>query len=174
MTVINNLQKAINLWFYISYNLIKSDKESLDFFLNFLLLLLSHLDYYTSIRPKTLTYLNGNWHIKKIKFPSGNHTCSTAPSSKWCVLSQTACRGNWLGLSVILGPTRVWHQFVASGWWDRGTYDAVVLFTSCKIMLNRESYMWNRQNPGHYFRRVRKWMASQPPHEESSPLNEMA
>lgn len=54
-----------------------------------------------------------------------------------------------LGLSVILGATRVWHQRGVSGCWDRGTYDAVVLFTSCKIMLNRNSYMWNAdKNPG--------------------------
>lgn len=33
---------------------------------------------------------------------------------------------------VILGPTRVCHQFGVSGCWDRGTNDAVVLFTSCK------------------------------------------
>lgn len=30
------------------------------------------------------------------------------------------------------------------------------------------------KNPGHCFRRAKKWMASPPPHEDSSPLNEMA
>ena len=91
----------------------------------------------------------------------------TALSPKWCVSSQTAYRGKRPGLSVILGPTRVWHQFGTSGCWDRGTYDAVVLFTSCKIMLNRSSYMWNADKAsGLYFRGVRKWVTSHPPHEE--------
>lgn len=113
----------------------------------------------SSFRLKPLNHLYEKWdycYKKNVSFQEATtHPAQLSPM--WCVLSQAACKGNCLGLCVILGPTRVRHQFDASGWWDRGTYDAVVLFTSCKIMLNRNSYMWNTdKNPGTLFQKREK------------------